>query len=80
MKLRPVSDNVPGDILLSPAVNSLISIRLRLFVVSVAVMLAEMILIRWVGTEVRIFAYVQNLALIACFLGFGVGCYQTERL
>jgi spermidine synthase len=53
---------------------------LRLFVVSVAVMLAEMILIRWVGTEVRIFAYVQNLALIACFLGFGVGCYQTQRL
>jgi spermidine synthase len=60
--------------------NSLISTRLRLFVVSVAVMLAEMILIRWIGTEVRIFAYVQNLALIACFLGFGLGCFQTERL
>ncbi len=60
--------------------DSLISTRLRLFIVSIAVMLAEMILIRWVGTEVRIFAYVQNLALIACFLGFGLGCYQMERL
>ena len=64
---------------MSQSMNSLMPTRLRLFVVSVAVMLAEMILIRWVGTEVRIFAYVQNLALIACFLGFGLGCFQTQR-
>src|SRR5262245_55752396 len=36
-------------------------------------------LIRWIGTEVRIFAYFQNLALIACFLGFGLGCYWSRR-
>ena len=34
-------------------------------------------LIRWVGTEIRVFAYFQNLTLIACFLGFGVGCYRA---
>jgi len=36
-------------------------------------------LIRWIGTEVRVFAYFQNLALIACFLGFGLGCYWSQR-
>src|SRR5439155_20713681 len=39
----------------------------------------EMMLIRWIGTEVRIFAFFQNLALIACFLGFGLGCYWSRR-
>src|SRR5258708_13593243 len=34
----------------------------------------ELALIRWVATEVRIFAYVKNLALLLCFLGFGLGC------
>jgi SAM-dependent methyltransferase len=35
---------------------------------------AELGLIRWIAVEVRIFAYVKNLALLLCFLGFGVGC------
>jgi spermidine synthase len=50
-----------------------------LFVVSFAGLFIEVMLIRWVGTEVRIFAYFQNLALIACFLGFGLGCYWSGR-
>jgi len=51
-----------------------------LFVVSFASLYLELMLIRWIGTEIRIFAYFQNLTLIACFLGFGVGCYRsTER-
>ncbi len=50
-----------------------------LFVVSVATLYIEIMLIRWIGTEVRIFAYFQNLALIACFLGFGLGCYWSKR-
>jgi spermidine synthase len=36
-------------------------------------------LIRWISTEVRIFAYFQNLALITCFLGFGLGCYLSSH-
>jgi hypothetical protein len=40
-----------------------------LFLVSFAALYLEMLLIRWVGTEFRLFAYFQNLALIACFLG-----------
>src|SRR5438552_4200493 len=50
-----------------------------LFAVSFATLYIEIMLIRWIGTEVRIFAFFQNLALIACFLGFGLGCYWSGR-
>lgn len=50
-----------------------------LFAVSCAALYTEIMLIRWISTEVRVFAYFQNLALIACFLGFGLGCYWSER-
>jgi len=49
-----------------------------LFLVSFASLYIEVLLIRWIGTEVRVFAYFQNLALIACFLGFGLGCYKAN--
>lgn len=38
-----------------------------------------MVLIRWLGTEVKIFAFFQNLTLIVCFLGFGVGCFTSAK-
>jgi len=50
----------------------------RLFVVSVTGLYAELMLIRWIGTEIRVFAFFQNLGLIACFLGFGLGCYRSK--
>jgi spermidine synthase len=50
-----------------------------LFLVSFSSLYLEMLLIRWIGTEIRVFAYFQNLALIACFLGFGLGCYHSAR-
>ncbi len=39
----------------------------------------EILLIRWISTEVRIFAYVGNLVLLACFLGIGVGCFLSKK-
>ena len=45
----------------------------QVFVVSVFILYLEMLLIRWVSTEIRIFAYFKNLTLIACFLGAGLG-------
>jgi spermidine synthase len=51
----------------------------RLLLVSSAALYLEIILIRWIGTEVRIFAFFQNLSLIACFLGFGLGCFNTRQ-
>ncbi len=51
----------------------------RLLLVSAAGLYLEITLIRWLGTEVKIFAFFQNLTLIVCFLGFGVGCFSAKR-
>jgi spermidine synthase len=50
-----------------------------LFLASVLTLFAELALIRWVATEVRVFAYVKNLALLLCFLGFGLGCALARQ-
>src|SRR5216110_1115964 len=39
----------------------------------------ELLMIRWISSEIRIFAYFKNFVLIACFLGFGLGCYMSRR-
>ncbi len=39
----------------------------------------ELLLIRWISSEIPIFAYFKNFVLIACFLGFGLGCYLCRR-
>ncbi len=62
------TENKPGERIFFP-----------LFLVSFAALFVEILLIRWSGTEIRVFAYFQNLALIACFLGFGLGCYRAGR-
>jgi spermidine synthase len=51
----------------------------HLVLASFLTLFAELALIRWIGTEVRIFAYVKNLALLLCFLGFGMGCALASR-
>ncbi|MGD0902011.1 MAG: hypothetical protein ABR924_03620, partial [Terracidiphilus sp.] len=51
----------------------------RLLLISSAGLYLEIVLIRWLGTEVKIFAFFQNLSLIACFLGFGVGCFTSKQ-
>ncbi|MGA3084674.1 MAG: hypothetical protein ABSE95_07745 [Thermodesulfobacteriota bacterium] len=53
--------------------------NLKLFLVSFVMLFLEILLIRWISTEVRIFAYVGNLVLLACFLGIGVGCYFSKK-
>ena len=52
---------------------------LRLFLASCLTLFAELAIIRWLSTEVRIFAYAKNLALLLCFLGFGVGCALAAK-
>ncbi len=39
----------------------------------------EMAMIRWVTSEIRVFAYFKNFVLVACFLGFGMGCMLCRR-
>ena len=50
-----------------------------LFLASALTLFAELALIRWVATEIRVFAYVKNLALLLCFLGFGIGCALARQ-
>ncbi len=50
-----------------------------LFLVSVLGLYLELALIRWIGTEVRIFAYLQNTVLVVCFMGLGIGCLSCRK-
>jgi len=50
-----------------------------LLLASALTLFAELAIIRWVATEVRVFAYVKNLALLLCFLGFGLGCALARQ-
>ena len=68
---------------LSPANDSprlgRINLSWTLFLVSVLGLFLELMLIRWIGTEVRIFAYLQNTVLVTCFLGLGMGALTCRK-
>ncbi len=49
------------------------------FLVGAVGLFLELLLIRWVTTEIRIFAYLQNTVLVVCFLGLGMGCWDSRR-
>jgi spermidine synthase len=50
-----------------------------LLLVSILGLFLELLLIRWIGTEIRIFAYLQNTVLVVCFLGLGMGCMASRK-
>jgi hypothetical protein len=52
---------------------------LGIFWVSVLGLFLELLLIRWVSTEIRIFAYLQNAVLVVCFLGLGTGLLTSRQ-
>ncbi|HEY9789248.1 MAG TPA: hypothetical protein V6D22_02535 [Candidatus Obscuribacterales bacterium] len=45
----------------------------ELLIVSVLGLFLELMIIRWLATEVRIFSYFKNIPLMAAFLGLGLG-------
>ena len=49
------------------------------FFISVLGLFLELLFIRWIGTEIRIFAYLQNTILVACFLGLGLGMFTSSK-
>lgn len=51
----------------------------RLFWASFLSLFFEIIFIRWISTEIRIFAFFKNVPLIAAFLGLGIGCLVSGR-
>ncbi len=50
----------------------------HLFLVSALALFFEVVFVRWISTEVRIFAFFKNIPLIAAYLGFGIGCLKGE--
>jgi SAM-dependent methyltransferase len=46
---------------------------------SALILFLEMLLVRWIGTELRAFAYLQNSVLVSAFLGLGLGCRNARR-
>jgi len=52
---------------------------MRLAVASVIGLFLELLMIRWIASEVRVFAYLKNYVLVSCFLGFGLGCYLCRK-
>ncbi len=51
----------------------------EILIVSALILFLELVMIRWIGTEIRIFAYLGNLVLVVCFFGVGLGCYLSGR-
>jgi hypothetical protein len=51
----------------------------QLLLASLLTLFAELAFIRWIAVEVRVFAYFKNLALLLCFVGFGLGCALAAK-
>src|SRR5687767_9705599 len=66
----------PGD--LTTTTNSLRP-AWRLFALSFAALFLELMLIRWVPSEIRLVAYYANLMLVSSFLGLGIGAIVSAR-
>src|SRR6266436_9264554 len=53
--------------------------RSRLFLISAMALYTEVVLIRWMSAEIRMFAYLKNFTLLACLLGLGLGMMRRRR-
>jgi len=51
----------------------------QLLLASFLTLFAELAFIRWMAIEIRVFAYFKNLALLLCFVGFGLGCALASK-
>jgi hypothetical protein len=51
----------------------------ELLLISFIALFLELVIIRWLSSEVRIFAYFKNLPLMAAFLGFGIGFFLHKK-
>ena len=51
----------------------------QLFLISFLILFLEMSSIRWLNASVTVLAYFNNLILVSCFFGLGVGCLLANR-
>lgn len=59
---------------------SAVSAVTTLFWIGAATLYTELMLIRWLGSEIPLLAYFKNLPLLAMLTGFGAGCLRREAL
>lgn len=52
---------------------------INLVLVSAAGLFFELVFIRYLGGEIKVFAFLKNVVLIASFLGFGLGFFLARR-
>ena len=52
--------------------------KLELFLLSAVSLFLELLIIRWLGADIRAFAVFQTFPLIVCFIGLGVGCALND--
>jgi len=52
---------------------------IELFVASLVGLYFEMLIVRWLAAEVRLFSYFKNLTLMAAFMGLGLGFALVKR-
>ena len=72
----PVQTDLKG--IVPPAHENLTRNSLALFLASFLALYFELVVIRYLSTEVRIFAYLKNLALVASFFGIGLGMIVAD--
>ncbi|MDP9374510.1 MAG: methyltransferase domain-containing protein [Chloroflexota bacterium] len=68
-----------GFLTLAPGRGAMLQRDLTLFWVSVLLLFFEILAIRWLSAEVRIFAYFHNLVLLFAFLGMGLGAALARK-
>ena len=54
-------------------------VRLRIFLLSFALLFFELLCIRWIPAYVRYLSYFTNFILLASFLGIGLGILSARR-
>src|ERR1043165_8938965 len=53
---------------------------MHLLLISIASLYFELMLIRWLPTQIRVLAYFNNVILISCILGLGLGAIHPRGL
>jgi len=61
------------------AKSPLRTVGIQIAIISFVVLFQELLLIRWLGLQIRALAYFPNLILIASFLGLGIGCIAPSH-
>ena len=51
----------------------------EVFVASFLSLYFEMLIVRWLAAEVRLFSYFKNLTMMAAFMGLGIGFAVSKR-